>query len=315
MLKNRKKVLCIKNKEKLYIVIVILLIYISFSLAKNNQQKIMNKNVVDIIIKKITKKELIAPKIVNKTISDIYKNPIEYLKFYPINKKQNRNNVSISEIKEKEDPAYQPIIYIYNTHQTEEYASNYNLEYNINPTVTIVNYILESYFNDSNYKTYVEESSIKEILNANKWNYSSSYKASKILIEKRKNETNSFKYFIDVHRDSLKKDKTTVTINNKEYAKILFIIGLENPAYQQNLDFTNKINECLNTKYPTLSKGIYKKAGPGVKGVYNQDISPYAILVEMGGYENTIPEVLNSSLAFGECFLEVIKNNEIKSTN
>ena len=68
MLKNRKKVLCIKNKEKLYIVIVILLIYISFFLAKNNQQKIMNKNVVDIIIKKITKKELIAPKIVNKTI-------------------------------------------------------------------------------------------------------------------------------------------------------------------------------------------------------------------------------------------------------
>ena len=62
----------------------------------------MNKNVVDIIMKKITKKELITTKIVKKTVSDIYKNPIEYLKFYPIDKEISKKNVSISVIKEKE---------------------------------------------------------------------------------------------------------------------------------------------------------------------------------------------------------------------
>ena len=77
------------------------------------------------------------------------------------------------------------------------------------------------------------------------------------------------------------------------------------------MSFTEKINEKLNEKYPSLSKGIYKKEGEGVNGVYNQDFSPYTILVEMGGPDNTIDEVLNTSLAFAECFLEVISENEL----
>ena len=81
--------------------------------------------------------------------------------------------------------------------------------------------------------------------------------------------------------------------------------------YQENLAFTEKINNKLNEKYPNLSKGIYKKQGKGVNGVYNQDFSPYTILVEMGGPENKIDEVLNTSLAFAECFLEVIDEYEL----
>ena len=62
----------------------------------------------------------------------------------------------------------------------------------------------------------------------------------------------------------------------------------------------------MNELYPGLSKGIYKKGGPGVNGVYNQDFSPYTILIEIGGYENTTNEVLNTSIAFSKCFMEVI---------
>ena len=62
----------------------------------------------------------------------------------------------------------------------------------------------------------------------------------------------------------------------------------------------------MNAYYPGLSKGIYKKEGPGVNGVYNQDFSNRLILVEMGGYENTTTEVLNSAIAFSKCFLEVV---------
>ena len=57
-----------------------------------------------------------------------------------------------------------------------------------------------------------------------------------------------------------------------------------------------------------MSKGIYQKEGRGVNGVYNQDNSKYTILVEIGGVENTIDEVLNSTLAFTDCFMEVIKD-------
>lgn len=74
--------------------------------------------------------------------------------------------------------------------------------------------------------------------------------------------------------------------------------------------FTEEINSLMNTKYPNLSKGIYKKGGAGVNGVYNQDFSNRTILIEIGGYENTPSEVLNSVLAFADCFMEVISKYE-----
>ncbi len=211
--------------------------------------------------------------------------------------------------KVKEENKKDPIIYIYNSHQTEEYASN-DL-FSFSPNVTMINYILENTFNSNDYQTLVEERSIKELLNKNSWKYAASYKASRLYMEDAKLNNSSLKYFIDVHRDSLKKDRTTVTIGDKDYAKILFLLGLENPNYNENLEFITKINDKLNSLYPGLSKGILKKSGAGVNGVYNQDFSPYTILVEFGGVDNTTYEVLNSSLAFSKCFLEVL--NEIEN--
>ena len=205
----------------------------------------------------------------------------------------------------------EPCIYIYNSHQTEEYTPNTFVEYSVMPTVMMNDYILEEKFEEHNFATVVEERNIKEVLNQNGWNYAKSYQASRVFLEDVRTTYPSLKYFIDVHRDSLGKDRTTVTIGDKNYASILFLIGLENPNYQQNLEFTEKINQKINEKYPNLSKGIYKKEGPGVNGVYNQDFSPFTILVEMGGPENTIDEVLNTSLAFADCFLEVINEYEL----
>ena len=152
---------------------------------------------------------------------------------------------------------------------------------------------------------------IKDILKDNNWKYVNSYKASRILLEKRIIENPTLKYFIDIHRDSLPKDKTTITIEDKDYAKVLFIVGLENDNYQKNLEFTTKINNKIEEEYPGLSKGIYKKGGSGVNGIYNQDFSPRTILIEIGGYENTTTEVLNTAIAFSKCFLEVINEENV----
>ena len=197
---------------------------------------------------------------------------------------------------------------MYNTHQSEEYKTSELLEFTIKPTVMINNYILEDIFNKNGYKTLVEERSIKEILNNNNWKYSASYKASRIYLEDAYKNNNSLEYFIDLHRDSLTHNKTHINIEGKDYAKILFLIGLENPNYEKNLLLTEKINNKLNEYYPGLSKGILKKGGEGVNGIYNQDFNENVILVEMGGYENTTTEVLNSSLAFAKCFMEAIND-------
>ena len=261
--------------------------------------EITNKDFINILVDYSlpkTKKEL-SYKLLTSKLSNYKENTLNYL---------NKNLRQRKIIPVKKEESKDPLIYIYNTHQTEEYETSTILDYSIKPTVTISNYILEEIFNKNKLYTYVEESNIKEILNKNSWSYSYSYKATRILLEQRKLEYPTLKYFIDIHRDSITKDKTTVVINNKSYAKILFLIGLENPNYQENLIFTEKLNNKINQKYPNLTKGIYKKGGPGVNGVYNQDFSKYLILVEMGGYQNTPIEVLNSSLALAECFMEVI---------
>ena len=148
------------------------------------------------------------------------------------------------------------------------------------------------------------------MLNLYHYNYNGSYKCSRLLIENAYKNNPSLKYFIDIHRDSLGKNKTTVNINGEDYASILFLLGLENKNYNENLVFINKINDKLNEYYPGLSKGILKKGGRGVNGVYNQDFSKYVILIEIGGQENTLNEVMNTSIAFSRAFYEVIKDEE-----
>lgn len=287
-------------KKYIFFIIVIVITFITI----NNQDKKVNlDSTLNFLLNKTTNKnEAIILKKSKEYLLSFYNTPDKHLLLL--------NNIIKAE---KTEPVLNSdtasLIYLYNTHQTEEYSEKELVEYSIRPTVMVADYIIQDILNKNNYKTIVEERKIKDILNQNAWNYSSSYKASRILLEDIKLNNPSLKYFIDIHRDSLTKNKTTTTISDKSYAKILFVIGLENNNYEKNLKFTEEINTCLNKNYPTLSKGIYKKQGAGVNGIYNQDFSPYTILVEIGGYENTINEIMNSSNAFSICLMEVIKNH------
>lgn len=296
-----------KGKCVFLFLLFVLSIYITFQYLEQSKIKIDQKELVEILLSS-NEETSILKEVVNilfPTKKEAVKTLIK-ANYRGLVINQEKTNPTVRLNKESS-----PLIYIYNSHQTEEYTPSSFVEYSVMPTVQMNNYILEEKFEEKNYQTMVEEQSIKQILNEHGWNYAGSYDASRLLLEQAKNNYPSLKYFIDVHRDSLPKERTTVTIDNKNYASILFLIGLENPSYQENLSFTEKINEKLNEKYPSLSKGIYKKEGEGVNGVYNQDFSPYTILVEMGGPDNTIDEVLNTSLAFAECFLEVISENEL----
>lgn len=215
-----------------------------------------------------------------------------------------------NKIKKLKTNIEEPFIYVYNSHQTEEYAPSSVAEYSVTPTVLVGSYILEERLENAGFETLVEERSIKNLLNEKKWNYNYSYNASRIYLNDVRQSYPTLKYFIDFHRDSLSYEKTTIELEGKSYAKLLFLIGLENPNYEKNLAFTEKITNLLDQKYPGLCKGIYKKGGEGVNGVYNQDNSEYTILLEVGGQDNKITEVLNSVNAFSEVFSEVISVNE-----
>lgn len=202
----------------------------------------------------------------------------------------------------------EPLVYIYNSHQLENYSSANYETYNITPNVMMASYLLREKLNDLGVNTIVEESDITEFIRINGWNYNYSYIASRYYIEDAISKNSSLNFFIDLHRDALTKSRSTTNIDGKNYAKVLFVVGLEHQNYQKNLDLANSLNQKILSQYPTLTRGVITKAGANVDGIYNQDLHPNMILLELGGNENTIDEVLNTIEIISVILKEYILN-------
>ncbi len=186
-----------------------------------------------------------------------------------------------------------PLVYIYNTHQAEAYQGEGLENYNIKPGVMMATYILKDKLEKEGVNTMVLEDNLTDYMNLNNMSFNKSYEASRTLISETINSYD-FKLIIDLHRDSVAKDKVTTIINNKSCAKIIFVNGLDYENSNQNLTIANKLNDMIKEKYPSLTRGVLTKGGDKVNGIYNQDLNPNMILLEVGSHESTIDEVLNT---------------------
>ncbi len=109
------------------------------------------------------------------------------------------------------------------------------------------------------------------------------------------------KVLIDVHRDSPPRSLTAVTIGRKTYARMLLVVGTENPNWVSNYNFSRQIIDKLEERYPGVTRGILYASA-----VYNQKYSPLAILVEVGGVDNTLAECKNSMEALAWALASVM---------
>lgn len=188
----------------------------------------------------------------------------------------------------------EPLIYIYNSHQKEEYSKEYMEDYNVTPDVFLASHIMQEKLNKNGIKTIVMEDDITAYLNNNKLDYSKSYQASRYYLKPIIDKYPTVKLFIDLHRDSTQRDVSTVEIDGKSYAKVMFVIGKEYDTYEANLSIANNINDKIVDKYPTISRGVLQKEGYGVNGVYNQDLKNNIILIELGADKNNLEEITNT---------------------
>ncbi len=209
----------------------------------------------------------------------------------------------VNKVVKKEDN--KPIIYIYSTHDTEKYSMPFVSDYSITPDVKLAGYILKDYLNDLKIESKIEKRSMKEYLNKNKLEYKYSYSASRSYA-KDELKKNDYKILIDLHRDSTKYKYTLYEKDNKKYARIMFVLGQNYKNYKKNESFMNNLNDRINKKYKGLSRGIYVRKD----GRFNQDLSDRAILVELGGVDNTIEEINNTLEVFAKILYEYI-NEEI----
>jgi stage II sporulation protein P len=202
------------------------------------------------------------------------------------------------------------VVYIYHTHTHESYLPALkgvtDLDAAFHPTVNVtkVGEKLAEEMEKRGIGAEVNTEDFIDKLVKNGMKYYQAYDVSRKTVEEAMTKNRDLQYFIDIHRDTRRRNDTTVTINGRNYARIVFIIGGNNAKYEKNLQIAKDLHELLQQKYPGLSKGVIQKKGAGTNGKFNQDLSENAILIEFGGVDNTFEELFRTASAVADVFSE-----------
>jgi stage II sporulation protein P len=204
------------------------------------------------------------------------------------------------------------VVYLYHTHSWEAYLPllkqvtlpNQSVSSNNRVNVVGVGEMLVKDLEAKGIGVEHNTNNMAEGLHAKGWDTNHSYQYSRELVQEAMATNHDLTFNIDIHRDSLRKEKTTAMINNKSYARLDFIVGEANPNFQQNLELAKQLHAAVEKKYPGLSRGVLSKNKTTGNGVYNQDLSPRAILIEVGGVDNNYDELQNAMAAFADAFSE-----------
>jgi stage II sporulation protein P len=95
---------------------------------------------------------------------------------------------------------------------------------------------------------------------------------------------------LDIHRDAT---TSSTPLGHGQAASILLVVARQNPWWQWNYTFARNLDARLASEAPGLSRGVRV-----LDGRYNQDLSPLALIVEIGGADSTLDECLISARVF-----------------
>ena len=271
----------------------------NFSFLLNKILSIFNKNLDDPKTFLSYSKNINNSKVEEPLVEDNYKlednyNPSMFDKVTSYI--ENTNKLSISE----------PEVYIYNTHQLETY-SNEGLEgYNMTPNIMMAAYLLSDKLNSIGIKTITEDTNIYEFIKKSNFESDAFYKSTRIFVKNAKEKYPSLKLIIDLHRDSVDRNISVININNRNYARVLFVLGTTNENHHENEAIMKYLDAKINEKYNRLSRGIYEIETPEWRDSYNQDLGSEVILIELGGVNNNINEVINTVEVLSEAIKDYI---------
>ncbi|HHV45691.1 MAG TPA: stage II sporulation protein P [Tissierellia bacterium] len=199
-----------------------------------------------------------------------------------------------------------PYILIYHTHGTEAYSSLETNEHHttdLNYNVTTIGKIIAETMEQYGHK--VEHVSKYHDVPS----YSKSYSESLKTISEKIQENSNFKILLDIHRNGFDQNdpdvkanldnllgKTKINIDGKEVATFFFVIGPDSENTEAVLNFAKYIKAITDAVYPNLCTGILIKP----VGRYNQFLSDYSALIEIGSNLNTMEEAKETARILGE---------------
>ena len=271
-----KKIFKSRSIKKKHIKKIILFLIISFFSAYYLKKiPILHSNKIISILKNtsINKIELNNINLKGTYLLNIGLNTFDNIKF---------DNIVYKNIKKE---IGNPRIYIYNTHQTEEYKPLDN--YNLTPTVYTAAYILKDYLKEYNINAIVEDSSLVDELNSKGLTYYDAYDVSRGWLNNL--NKNNLDLYIDLHRDSIEYKYSNISVDGKDYAKIMFVVGM-NHDYDNNMIVVDKLIREIENINKSISRGKYLRK----TAVFNQDFNDNCVLIELGGPESTYESISNT---------------------
>ncbi|WP_408954877.1 stage II sporulation protein P [Natroniella sp. ANB-PHB2] len=141
--------------------------------------------------------------------------------------------------------------------------------------------------------------------------YARSYIRSLETGEKMIEENSELEMLFDIHRDAIPnatKDLTTTTIDGEEVAKVMIVVtnnnyGLPHSEWQKNFEFAKRLAHQMERKYP----GLLREVKLIDNRRYNQHLHPHALLLEVGGTENTLEEAKRAMDLFADVIASMIE--------
>ena len=141
--------------------------------------------------------------------------------------------------------------------------------------------------------------------------YNGAYSRSGEAVASYLAEYPSIRIVLDIHRDALVGSDGTVykavtTVDGEKTAQVMLVLGSGSghPDWQANLSLALRVQKSLDSLYPTLARPITLRGS-----VYNQELSPGSLLVEVGTHGNTLREALRAARCFaraaGQVFLSL----------
>ncbi len=142
--------------------------------------------------------------------------------------------------------------------------------------------------------------------------YNGAYERSREGVEQWLEQYPTIKFVLDVHRDALVSEdgaayKLISQERGEKLAQVMLVVGSDDsgsphPYWQENLALAVKLQLLLTGQYDQLARPITLRSTR-----FNQDTSPGALLVEIGGHGNTLAEAIAGGKKFAQTAGELLK--------
>jgi stage II sporulation protein P len=105
----------------------------------------------------------------------------------------------------------------------------------------------------------------------------------------------------DVHRDSGPPNVYSANVSGQPITSVRFVLGSSNPHVSANLQFAKELKAAEDKLHPGVVKGILV-----TRGNFNQDLSPRALLIEVGADTNSQQAAENGIAMFADAIPVVL---------